>query len=160
VSDGGKKKKSSAGKKKSGASKSKKKTSEKKSAKPSFLKRLLKRDSDTKRSATSAAKGAEKKKPLSPLERSIAEIRQLQKVGERDPERLATLLAKILAKEKQKKDEAQEKFDTMVWDIVNKDEDVGDETERDEDVSGSGGTAGDDGAAEGGSESPPGPNPN
>ncbi len=96
----------------------------KKAAKPSFLKRLLNRDPDEKKSRKGgdSGKAPEKKKPLTPLEKSIAEIRQLQKVGERDPERLATLLANILSKEKQKQDQAKEKFDSMVWDIVNRDE--------------------------------------
>ena len=93
-----------------------------KDAKPSFLKRLLKRDGDDKKANKSGATNAEKKKPLTPLEKSIAEIRQLQGVGERDPERLAGLLANILAKEKAKQDEAREKFDAMVWDIVHGEE--------------------------------------
>lgn len=128
---------------KSGARKPTGKKSAKKGAKsskdgkPSFLKRLLKRDGDDKKADKSGATKAEKKKPLTPLEKSIAEIRQLQGVGERDPERLAGLLANILAKEKAKQDEAREKFDAMVWDIVNREE------QGDED--GDGGESGDAG---------------
>lgn len=98
--------------------------------KPSFLKRLLKRDGDdekTRRGGTGESTASEKKKALTPLEKSIAEIRQLQKVGERNPERLATLLGNILSKEKQNQDEAKGKFDSMVWDIVNRDEKTSEE---------------------------------
>ncbi|MBT6148542.1 MAG: hypothetical protein HN712_18735 [Gemmatimonadetes bacterium] len=147
------------GKKKAAAKKTTKKSAAKKDAKPSFLKRLLKRDSDAGKG--SGAGKAEKKKPLTPLERSIAEIRQLQKVGERDPERLATLLANILQKEKAKHDDAQEKFDALVWDIVNREEQDDDadasNTSTDDSPAGPDAEVGGQAETDGADEPPPGP---
>ena len=148
---------SSNGKKKPAGGKKKK--AAKKASKPSFLKRLLKRDGEDKKSRGDSGKStaSEKKKALTPLEKSIAEIRQLQKVGERDPERLATQLANILSKEKQKQDEAKEKFDAMVWDIVHNDEKSGEDSEADDSQSDAAAPEDDgDGPSPGG----PGANPN
>ena len=64
------------------------------------------------------ANGKTKAKPLSPLERSIQEIKHMAKVGKSDPERLAMLLSRLLSQEKEKERQAQETFDRMVWDIV------------------------------------------
>lgn len=141
MSDGARKKGAgkSGARKPTGKKSVKKGAKSSKDAKPSFLKRLLNRDGDDKKTGKSGTTKAEKKKPLTPLERSIAEIRQLQGVGERDPERLAGLLANILAKEKAKQDEAREKFDAMVWDIVHREE------QGDED--GGGGAEGESGEA-------------
>ena len=64
--------------------------------------------------------------PLSPLERSIQEIKHLAKVGEKDPERLAMILSTMLGAEQEKTRKEQEKFDTMIQDIVERDERTGD----------------------------------
>lgn len=71
------------------------------------------------------------KKPsrLSPLERSIQEIKHMAKVGESDPERLAMLLSRLLTKEREKKRRAQEDFERMVWDLVKRDEAAGGEAD-------------------------------
>jgi len=65
-----------------------------------------------------AGPAAAKARPLTPLERSIREIKQLAKVGERDPERLALLLSNLLAGEKARRQQDQERFDRMVTDLL------------------------------------------
>ena len=75
-----------------------------------------------KSKAKPGADGAAKARPLTPLERSIQEIKHMTKVGKSDPERLAMILSKLLQQEKQKQEQAQQDFDRMVWDIVNTDE--------------------------------------
>ncbi|MFC1525764.1 hypothetical protein ACFL6X_03015 [Candidatus Latescibacterota bacterium] len=61
-----------------------------------------------------------KARPLTPLERSIEEVRRMMKVGESDPQRLAMLLSNLLGTEKQKRQQDQQKFDDMVLGIVRK----------------------------------------
>lgn len=71
-------------------------------------------------------KGAEQKaKPLTPLERSIKEIKQMASVGAKDPERLAMILGSLLSAEQEKARKNKEKFDEMVWDIVKRREEEG-----------------------------------
>ena len=60
----------------------------------------------------------EKAKPLTPMQRSIAEIQQMTKIGERDPERLAQLLITMLGKERTKEEADRQEFEQQVWDIV------------------------------------------
>ncbi len=43
-------------------------------------------------------------------------------VGQSDPERLALLLSNILGAEREKQEKDQQKFDEMIWDIVNRKE--------------------------------------
>jgi hypothetical protein len=78
----------------------------------------------TAKSKDGSAKPKAKIKPLTPLERSIQEIKHMTKVGESDPERLAMLLSKLLGTEQEKQRHDQEDFDQMVWDIVNKEEEA------------------------------------
>ena len=59
-------------------------------------------------------------KPLTPIERSIAEIKQMKKIGERDPERLAQLLVSMLGQERAKEEEAKRKLDQQVLDIIHR----------------------------------------
>ena len=47
-------------------------------------------------------KAKPKAKPLTALQRSIAEIKQMKKIGDRDPERLAQLLVAMLGQERAK----------------------------------------------------------
>jgi hypothetical protein len=77
--------------------------------------------------AAAQEKAPAKARPLTPLERSIEEIRRMAKVGESDPQRLAMLLSNLLGAEKRKRQIEQQKFDDMVWDIVNRSEQGGDE---------------------------------
>ncbi|MEE2659458.1 MAG: hypothetical protein VX733_13205 [Candidatus Latescibacterota bacterium] len=106
---------------KAGAASKKKVKSAKKTG--SLLSRLLHRGSESgaKKPPSNGAPRV-KATPLTPLDHSIQEIRSMIKVGERDPERLAMLLSSLLSKEQEKQKSAQEDFDRMVWDIVNKDE--------------------------------------
>ena len=103
-----------------------KKKSKKKGAKKApaggLLARLFRKDAKAGTAADSkSAKAAPgKARPLTPLERSIQEIKHMTKVGQSDPERLAMMLSKLLQQEKQKQESAQESFDAMVWDIVHK----------------------------------------
>lgn len=69
--------------------------------------------------------GEQKAKPLTPLERSIKEIKQMAGMGEKDPERLAMILSSLLGAEQEKVRKNKEKFDEMVWDIVKRREDEG-----------------------------------
>ena len=69
-----------------------------------------------------SSKAEEKAKPLSPLERSIQEIKHLANVGSKDPERLAMILSAMLGAEHEKTRREQEKFDAMIQDIVERGE--------------------------------------
>ena len=64
----------------------------------------------------------EKPRPLTRMERSVAEIKQMAKIGEKDPERLAHMLAALLAKEREKQQADQENFEQQVWEIVRRSE--------------------------------------
>ncbi|MFH1571790.1 MAG: hypothetical protein ABIL09_27620 [Gemmatimonadota bacterium] len=72
------------------------------------------------KASADAGGGATKARPLTPLERSIQEIKQMAKVGERDPERLALLLSNLLAGEQAKRQRDQQKFERMVSDLVDR----------------------------------------
>ena len=104
--------------------------SKKKKKKGSLLTRFLKggRAKGNKAKASTngrsgnKGKTSSKAKPLSPLERSIQEIKHLAKVGEKDPERLAMILSAMLGAEQEKTRREQEKFDTMIQDIVERGE--------------------------------------
>lgn len=65
---------------------------------------------------------ASKARPLTRRERSIAEVKQMTKIGAKDPERLARLLATILAKEREKRQVDKDDFEQQVWDIVHRSE--------------------------------------
>jgi hypothetical protein len=110
-----KEKKKSASKKKNG-----KKAS---NGASSLLTRLFgskKKDSQTKKAAPKV-----KAKPLTPLQRSITEIQQMTKIGQRDPERLAQLLVTMLGKERAKEEADKQQFDQQVWDILRREEEKG-----------------------------------
>ena len=91
----------------------------KKSAKGSLLPRIFGKkkageDDKVKKKAKARIK------PLTPIERSIAEIKQMKKIGERDPERLAQLLVSMLGQERAKEEEAKRKLDQQVLDIIHR----------------------------------------
>ena len=75
-----------------------------------------------KKEAAGRSDAPPKPKPLSPLQRSVAEIKQMKEVGEANPERLARLLANLLSKERQKTEADKERFDELVWDIIQRHE--------------------------------------
>ncbi len=87
-----------------------------------LLSRFFKGGEKAGRANDGGAKKKPRARPLTPLERSIQEIKNMAKVGESDPERLAMLLSRLLGKEKEKERQARENFDRMIWDIVNKSE--------------------------------------
>ncbi len=111
-----------------GKSNGKKKKKKKGAAKSGggLFSRLLK-NTGKEDKAGNGGKAKVKAKPLTPLERSIQEIKHMAKVGESDPERLAGLLSQLLGGEQEKRRQAQEDFDKMVWDIVNKDDEKNNE---------------------------------
>lgn len=64
-------------------------------------------------------------KPKTGLDLAIQEIKHMMAVGDKDPERLAMLVSKLLVSEKKRKEQDQEKFDRMVSGILDKDRDKG-----------------------------------
>ena len=101
---------------------SKKKKSTKKPAKKAKSSLLTRLFGAKKGADKNEAAPAKKAKPLTPLQRSIAEMEQMTKIGKRDPERLAQLLITMLGKERAKEEAAKQSFDEQVWDIVHRDE--------------------------------------
>ena len=101
-----------------------KKKRKKKSA--SMLTRLFKKSGKKKGGKKKGAGGkrqaGEKARPLTRRQRSIAEIKQMKKIGDNDPERLAQILSTILGDEREKEQAAKERLDQMVWDIIHKKE--------------------------------------
>jgi hypothetical protein len=100
----------------------------KKKAKPSLLARLF----GGKGKAEPAAKKppARKKAPpekaaprqprSTPLDRSIAEIKTMVRIGQSNPARLATILGNILRAEQEKKAQADEKYRQLIQDILDR----------------------------------------
>ena len=113
-------KKNKAGKKNKAAKKAKA-TKKNKAVKKSLLSRLFGDRKNAKKGQAAKVPKA-KAKPLTPLQRSIAEIRQMKKIGDRDPERLAQLLVAMLGKERAKEEEAKRRLDKQVWDIIHRSE--------------------------------------
>ena len=70
---------------------------------------------------------------MTALQRSISDIKQMKKIGERDPERLAQLLATILGQERAKAEEAKRKLDEQVGDIIHRAEQKDAKTSPEED---------------------------
>lgn len=74
---------------------------------------------------TGSTKEAPEEKPKTGFDLSIQEIKHMMAVGDKDPERLAMLVSKLLESEQKRKEQDQEKFDQMVSDILDKDRDKG-----------------------------------
>ncbi len=74
-----------------------------------------------------AVQGRQSIRPLTPRQRSIEEIRQLARIGARDPGRLARLLAAMLAKEQARRQADQERFDQQVREVVQRGRTDGDD---------------------------------
>tara|TARA_B100001250_G_scaffold21044_1_gene17794 strand:+ start:2396 stop:2710 length:315 start_codon:yes stop_codon:yes gene_type:complete len=62
-----------------------------------------------------------KSKPLTPRQRSIAEIKQMAEIGKKDPERLAKVLSGMLRKNRNDSMLGRSKLDSHVSDIVKRD---------------------------------------
>ena len=130
-------------------SKPRKKKKKKASKNASLLTRLFKSGKKSGSGAENGSDGNAKTagegragpgRAQTPLERSIQEIKQLAKVGESDPERLALLLSNLLGAHKEKTQQDQQVFDQMVWDIVKRNE-AAEEDGDDEAAAGSTATA-------------------
>ena len=65
-----------------------------------------------------AGAAKEKASPLTPRERSVAEVKQMARIGRRDPERLALLLTAMLAKERARQQADKASFEQQVLGIV------------------------------------------
>tara|TARA_B100000029_G_scaffold491183_1_gene551065 strand:+ start:82 stop:444 length:363 start_codon:yes stop_codon:yes gene_type:complete len=77
----------------------------------------------SKGSGSQQGRAATKKlKPLTPRERSIAEIKQMKRMGDNSPERLARILSTMLGKEREKSERDQEMFDQMIRGIIRRQE--------------------------------------
>ena len=99
-----------------------KKRKKKKKKKPSsLLTRLFKKDGKKGGKKKAAATG-EKARPLTRRQRSVAEIKQMKKIGDSDPARLARILSTILGDQRAKEQAEKEKLDQLVWDIIHKKE--------------------------------------
>ena len=70
--------------------------------------------------------------PRTRLQRSIAEMKQMKQLGEKDPERLARLLAAMFREVQQKEEQDKQRFDEMVWNIVRKSEEPEDQEGEDD----------------------------
>lgn len=109
----------------------------KKKANPSLLARLFgakgkakpaaKKTAKTKAAAPPAKKAAPKKAaarpkppPPTPLDRSIAEIKQMIRIGQNNPARLATILGNLIKAEQVKKAQADEKYQQLIQDILDR----------------------------------------
>ena len=114
-------------KKKKPAGKKKKKV-----AKKSLLTRLF-GNKKAKENGKTKKKTEARPKALTALQRSTSDIKQMKKIGERDPERLAQLLATILGQERAKAEEAKRKLDEQVWDIIHRAEQKDAQTSTEED---------------------------
>ena len=104
----------------------------KKAAKKSLLTRLF-GDKKAKENGKTKKKTEARVKALTALQRSISDIKQMKKIGERDPERLAQLLATILGHERAKAEEAKRKLDEQVGDIIHRAEQKDAKTSPEED---------------------------
>ena len=63
-----------------------------------------------------------KEPPRTKLQRSIAEMKHMKQLGEKDPERLANLFVSMFREAQQKEERDKQRFDEMIWDIVRKSE--------------------------------------
>ena len=63
-----------------------------------------------------------KSKPLTPRQKSIAEIKQMAEIGKKDPERLAKVLSGMLRGKRDSLRAGRAQLDSQVSEIVNRDE--------------------------------------
>ena len=83
--------------------------------------------SSAKKATEKVATAAAKEKPLTPRQRSIAEIKQMKSLGDKSPERLARILAAMLSKERAKNEADKDYFDQMIQGIIQRSEKVDEE---------------------------------
>lgn len=99
----------------------------KKKKKTSFLARLLgkrppaeKKPASKPRARAAEPTAREQPRPLTRLDRSIAEIKQMMHIGQKDPERLAMIIGRMLKAQRDQKQKDQEKLDQLVRDILSR----------------------------------------
>ncbi|MBI2505546.1 MAG: hypothetical protein HYW07_20230 [Candidatus Latescibacteria bacterium] len=103
----------------------------KKKARSSLLARLFGAKGKAEPAAKKAAKAKTAKKaapekvapkppPPTPLDRSIAEIKQMVRIGQNNPARLATILGNLIKAEQAKKAQADEKYQQLIQDILDR----------------------------------------
>tara|TARA_B100000902_G_scaffold312902_1_gene303203 strand:+ start:275 stop:568 length:294 start_codon:yes stop_codon:yes gene_type:complete len=84
--------------------------------KRSLLTRLF-----TKKKSNIRERPQYKSKPLTPRQKSIAEIKQMAEIGKKDPERLAKVLSGMLRGKRDSLMAGRAQLDSHVSDIVNRD---------------------------------------
>ncbi len=94
----------------------------KKKKKVSLLGRLFGKKKKKAGPAKAAPPAKAKPRPLTPLDRSIAQIKQMVHIGQKDPERLAMILGKMLREHREQKRRDQEKLDQVIRDILSRQE--------------------------------------
>ncbi|MCC7260947.1 MAG: hypothetical protein IT369_00360 [Candidatus Latescibacteria bacterium] len=93
----------------------------KKKAKPSLLARLFGAKNKAKPAARKSAKDP-KTPPKTPLDRSIAEIKTMVRIGENNPARLANILGNLIKAEQAKKAKADEDYQRLIQDILDREQ--------------------------------------
>lgn len=99
----------------------------KKKAKPSLLARLFGGKSKTKPATKGSAKdtkrAAKTQAPRkTPLDRSIAEIKTMVRIGENNPARLASILGNLIKAEQAKKAKADEDYQRLIQGILDREQ--------------------------------------
>lgn len=79
-----------------------------------------KKGKEVSRKAKAVSPPEPQARPLTPRERSIREICQMARIGQKDPERLARLLATLLAKERERRQADKERFEQQIWEILHR----------------------------------------
>jgi len=59
-------------------------------------------------------------KPLSTKERQVKELKTMYNIGVKDPERLARIISKMLQEANRQDEEAQLKFERLIWEKAEK----------------------------------------
>jgi len=77
----------------------------------------LRKGQTAKKAAKKAAKKVVKKtaEPLSTKQRQVKELKTMYGIGVKDPERLARIISRMLQEANQQEEEAQLKFERLIW---------------------------------------------
>lgn len=73
-----------------------------------------------KKAKPAKKKVAQAKKLPTKKERQVNELKMLAKIGRRDPERLASIITKMLLEEEQQTQEDRRRFERLVWENAEK----------------------------------------
>lgn len=80
---------------------------------PSNKQAPLKKGKAAKKTVKKAAKKV--LEPLSPKERHVKELKTMFNIGVKDPERLARIISSMLQEANRQEEEAQLKFERLIW---------------------------------------------